>query len=49
MSKGTASFGKRGKRHTHVRCPRCGNSSLHDRKKECAKCGYGRSKKIKKK
>ncbi|MFH1722407.1 MAG: 50S ribosomal protein L37e [Candidatus Altiarchaeota archaeon] len=49
MSKGTPSAGKHGKRHTHLRCPRCGKSSMHVRKKECASCGFGRTSKIKKK
>ncbi|MDD5111318.1 MAG: 50S ribosomal protein L37e [Candidatus Altiarchaeota archaeon] len=45
MSKGTPSMGKRGKRHTHIKCPRCGNDSYHSRDKICASCGFGRSKK----
>jgi large subunit ribosomal protein L37e len=45
MSKGTASHGKRSKRHTHVKCPRCGKASYHTRKKVCASCGYGRGRK----
>ena len=48
MSKGTPSRGKRGKRKTHVKCPRCGKRSYNQRKKDCAACGYGKSKKIKK-
>ncbi|MCK4492154.1 MAG: 50S ribosomal protein L37e [Candidatus Altiarchaeales archaeon] len=45
MSKGTASFGKKIKRHTHIKCKRCGRYSFHVRKKVCAYCGYGKSKK----
>ncbi len=48
MVKGTPSFGKRGKGKTHIRCPRCGRHSYHVRKKYCAACGWGRSKKIRK-
>ncbi|MBU4202088.1 MAG: 50S ribosomal protein L37e [Candidatus Altiarchaeota archaeon] len=47
MSKGTPSFGKHGKKHTHVRCPRCGKFALHRRRDICASCGYGRSKCLK--
>ena len=47
MSKGTPSHGKRGKRKTHVRCPRCGSKSYHARKKRCAACGFGKSRRLK--
>jgi large subunit ribosomal protein L37e len=47
MSKGTPSMGKRGKRKTHVKCPRCGGRSYNQRKKRCASCGYGRGRKLK--
>ncbi|MFH0861846.1 MAG: 50S ribosomal protein L37e [Candidatus Altiarchaeota archaeon] len=47
MTKGTTSHGKRGKRKTHVTCPRCGKKSYHQRKKECAACGFGRGPRIK--
>ncbi|RLE52297.1 MAG: 50S ribosomal protein L37e [Candidatus Methanomethylicota archaeon] len=46
MTKGTPSFGKRGRRKTHIRCRRCGRHSYHLRKKYCAACGFGRSKRI---
>ncbi|HDI72711.1 MAG: 50S ribosomal protein L37e [Candidatus Altiarchaeales archaeon] len=47
MSKGTPSFGKKGgKKRTHIRCPRCGKFSLHRRRKICASCGFGKSKKL---
>jgi large subunit ribosomal protein L37e len=46
MAKGTPSLGKRGGKHTHIRCPRCGKPSYHERKKECASCGFGRSKRM---
>jgi large subunit ribosomal protein L37e len=36
-------MGKHGKKHTHIRCPRCGNASYHAKDKICAACGYGRS------
>ncbi|MEE9593921.1 MAG: 50S ribosomal protein L37e [Candidatus Hydrothermarchaeales archaeon] len=45
MSKGTSSFGKRNKR-LHIRCRRCGRNSYHVKKKECASCGFGKTKKI---
>ncbi|MDD1774875.1 MAG: 50S ribosomal protein L37e [Methanobacterium sp.] len=43
--KGTPSFGKRNKK-THIRCRRCGKNSYNARKKYCAACGFGRSKRI---
>jgi len=46
MSKGTPSFGKHNKAHTHILCPRCGKFSFHRTKKVCASCGYGRSKRM---
>jgi large subunit ribosomal protein L37e len=33
---------------THTRCRRCGRRAYHIRKKKCAACGYGVSKKLKK-
>ena len=48
MVKGTTSFGKRGKKKTHIRCPRCGRHSYNIRKKYCAACGWRRSKKLRK-
>ncbi len=45
MGKGTPSFGKHQKK-THIRCRRCGRHSYHVRHKQCAACGFGRSKKI---
>ena len=44
--KGTRSFGKMGKKHTHVRCGRCGKFSFHERQKICASCGFGKSRKL---
>ncbi|MCL4435959.1 MAG: 50S ribosomal protein L37e [Thaumarchaeota archaeon] len=46
MTKGTSSFGKRSKGHTHIRCRRCGRHSFHVNKKKCSYCGYGESTKI---
>ncbi len=40
-------MGKRQKK-THVKCRRCGNKSYHVRKKSCASCGFGKSKKMNK-
>ncbi len=45
MGKGTPSYGKHQKK-THIRCRRCGRRSYHVRHKECAACGFGSSKKI---
>lgn len=45
MSRGTPSMGKHGGKHTHVKCPRCGKPSMHQRKKICAACGYGKTSK----
>ncbi|MCD6164393.1 MAG: 50S ribosomal protein L37e [Candidatus Odinarchaeota archaeon] len=45
MGKGTPSMGKRNKK-VHIRCRRCGRRSYHVRKKYCAACGFGRSKRI---
>ncbi|GCC10288.1 MAG TPA: 50S ribosomal protein L37e [Euryarchaeota archaeon] len=45
MSKGTPSMGKRNKR-LHIRCRRCGRNSFHAKKKVCAACGFGNSKRI---
>ncbi|RLI62694.1 MAG: 50S ribosomal protein L37e [Candidatus Asgardarchaeum californiense] len=45
MVKGTPSFGKKNKK-THIRCRRCGRRAYNVRKKRCAACGFGASKKI---
>nr|CAJ17428.1 ribosomal protein L37e [Sphaerius sp. APV-2005] len=39
MTKGTSSFGKR-RNKTHTLCRRCGRSSYHIQKSQCAQCGY---------
>ncbi|OZC11814.1 ribosomal protein L37e [Onchocerca flexuosa] len=39
MTKGTSSFGKRHNK-THTLCRRCGRSSYHIQKHQCASCGY---------
>lgn len=46
--KGTPSFGKKSRSKTHIRCRRCGRRSYHVRKKKCAACGFGATKKIRK-
>ncbi|HDM24002.1 50S ribosomal protein L37e [archaeon] len=46
MTKGTASFGKKSRGKTHIVCRRCGRHAYHVRKKVCAACGFGRSKRI---
>lgn len=45
--KGTPSFGKHNK-IIHIRCRRCGNHSYNIKKSVCAKCGFGKSSKIRK-
>ena len=45
-SKGTASFGKRGRRTLHIRCRRCGRRAYHVRERRCSACGYGASARI---
>ncbi|WP_457555269.1 50S ribosomal protein L37e [Candidatus Pyrohabitans sp.] len=45
MSKGTPSMGKRNKL-LHVRCRRCGRNAYHVKKKRCAACGFGRTRRI---
>lgn len=39
QTKGTSSFGKRHNK-THTLCRRCGRSSYHIQKSQCAQCGY---------
>lgn len=39
QTKGTTSFGKRHSK-SHTLCRRCGKSSFHIQKKQCASCGY---------
>ncbi|MCW3986385.1 MAG: 50S ribosomal protein L37e [Candidatus Bathyarchaeota archaeon] len=43
MGKGTASFGKHGRKLIHIKCRRCGRRAYHITKKRCAACGYGAS------
>ncbi|RJS83056.1 50S ribosomal protein L37e [Candidatus Bathyarchaeota archaeon] len=46
MGKGTPSFGKHAGKTVHIRCRRCGRRAYHVRRKRCAACGFGASKKI---
>ena len=46
MTKGTPSKGKKGSSKTHIVCRRCGRHSYHIRKKRCAACGFGETKKL---
>ena len=46
MGKGTPSMGKHNKGSKHIRCRRCGRRAYHVRKKVCAACGFGASKRI---
>mmetsp|Transcript_22449 Transcript_22449/g.44088 ORF Transcript_22449/g.44088 Transcript_22449/m.44088 type:complete len:89 (-) Transcript_22449:575-841(-) len=39
MTKGTQAFGKKHNK-SHVLCRRCGKSSYHVQKGQCASCGY---------
>ena len=39
MTKGTTSFGKRHSK-THSVCLRCGKTSYHIQKSQCASCGF---------
>ncbi len=39
-------FIRPGNKVVHIRCRRCGRRAYHVRKKVCAACGFGRSKKI---
>jgi len=44
MGKGTPS--KEGGGKTHIVCRRCGRQAYNVRKKDCAACGYGRSRRL---
>ncbi|RLF26942.1 MAG: 50S ribosomal protein L37e [Thermoplasmata archaeon] len=44
MGKGTPS--KSGGKRTHTICRRCGKHAFHIRKKRCAACGFGETKKM---
>ncbi|MEM2122799.1 MAG: 50S ribosomal protein L37e [Candidatus Bathyarchaeia archaeon] len=46
MSKGTPSKGKKGRSKTHITCRRCGRHSYHIRRKRCAACGFGETRKL---
>ena len=46
MVKGTPSKGKRSGKKTHVICRRCGGHTYHAQHKECASCGFGATKGI---
>lgn len=46
MTKGTPSMGKKSGKKTHIYCRRCGRHTFHIRKKRCASCGYGKSKRL---
>ena len=40
-------MGKKSGKINFIRCRRCGNPAYHIRKKECAKCAFGKSKRLK--
>ncbi len=46
MARGTSSFGKHSKGHTHIRCRRCGGHSYSPTKKKCSSCGFGATTKL---
>ncbi|MEA3399314.1 MAG: 50S ribosomal protein L37e [Patescibacteria group bacterium] len=46
MGTGTASMGRKSGKKTHIPCRRCGKRAYHVQKKECASCGFGKSKKL---
>jgi len=43
MGTGTASFGKKSGKKTHIVCRRCGNHTYHASHKVCSSCGFGKS------
>ncbi|MBN1645295.1 50S ribosomal protein L37e [Candidatus Woesearchaeota archaeon] len=45
MTKGTPAMGKKSKGKSHIICRRCGKRAYHARRKICASCGFGNSKK----
>ena len=46
ISKGTSSFGKRGRKTRHIMCRRCGRRAYNVKERKCAACGYGESAKV---
>ncbi|MBS7626304.1 MAG: 50S ribosomal protein L37e [Candidatus Bathyarchaeia archaeon] len=46
MGKGTPSMGKKARSKSHITCRRCGRHSYSIRRRRCAACGYGESKRI---
>ena len=46
MGKGTPAAGRHSGPATHMMCRRCGSHSYFKRKGFCAKCGYGKSKRM---
>lgn len=48
MTKGTPSMGKKSTGKLHIACRRCGKTSFHMKKSECASCGYGKSARLRK-
>ena len=46
MVKGTPSMGKKSGKKSHIKCRRCGNHAYHAKHSECASCGFGKSKRI---
>ncbi|MFP4523285.1 MAG: 50S ribosomal protein L37e [Candidatus Nanoarchaeia archaeon] len=45
MGTGTAAFGRRSGKKTHIPCRRCGSRTYHVKKKVCSACGFGKSSK----
>jgi large subunit ribosomal protein L37e len=44
--KGTSSKGKKSGKKNMVHCRRCSKRTFHMRKKKCASCGFGKSKRL---
>ncbi|HDR53077.1 MAG TPA: 50S ribosomal protein L37e [archaeon] len=47
MTKGTPSFGKRGRTRLHITCRRCGQPGFNRKTRVCVKCGFGKNTKLK--
>ena len=48
MGTGTPSFGRKSGKKTHIMCRRCGFRAYHATKGRCAKCGFGKTARLRK-
>ena len=48
MSKGTPAMGRKSGKKTHIRCRQCGHHAYHAQHKTCAKCGFGKTRTMRK-